>query len=129
MKRILWLDDDDILKIIAEHLVLSFPDEIEDFRFFTNGDNAITYLKKCENENIFPHILLIDQKMPEMDGIEFLSHYQKQFQEKFPDTHVYIVTSSMRSSDMEKVKAFSFVKEYLVKPVTLQVLAELLDQQ
>jgi CheY-like chemotaxis protein len=115
--------------MIADHLIMSFSDKIEGFRFFTHGENAITYLKECEKKNNFPHLLLIDQKMPEMDGIEFLNHYrEQQFQEKFPDTHVYMLTSSIRMADMEKSKAFSFVKDYLVKPITQEVLAKLLDQ-
>jgi CheY-like chemotaxis protein len=128
-KHLLWLDDDEILKMIANRLIMAFPDKIEGFQFFTNGEKTLTYLKECADENNFPHVLLIDQKMPEMDGIEFLKHYHHQFQEKFPDTHVYVVTSSMRSTDMEKIKAFSFVKDYLVKPITQEVLGELLDQQ
>jgi two-component system, chemotaxis family, chemotaxis protein CheY len=115
--------------MIAEHLIMSFSEKIEGFRFFTNGEKAFVYLKECERENKFPHLLLIDQKMPDMDGIEFLSHYREQFQEKFPDTHVYVVTSSIRYSDMEKIKAFPFVKDYLVKPITQQVLAKLIDKQ
>jgi CheY-like chemotaxis protein len=128
-KHILWLDDDDILKMIANQIILSISDRIEGYQFLTNGEEALAYLEKCEKENNFPHLLLIDLNMPEMDGIEFLSHYRSHFLKKFPDTHVYVVTSSMRSSDMEKIKAFSFVNDYLVKPLTLQLLRQLLDQQ
>jgi CheY-like chemotaxis protein len=124
------LDDDEILKVIADHLIMLFPDKVEGYRYFTSGEKALTFLKECEIANNFPHIFFIDLKMPEMDGIEFLTHYrEQQFHKKFPDSHVYIVTSSARSSDMEKIKAFSFVKDYLVKPITQQILAKLLDLQ
>ena len=54
--------------------------------------------------------------MPGMDGHEFLAEYDKHDQYT---SVVVMLTTSAQTSDREKCSAYSFVKEYIIKPLEL----------
>lgn len=56
-----------------------------------NGNEALEIIKKFD-----PDIILLDLRMPHMDGVEFLRHYK--LKEKHPDVKVIIFSNY----DMQK---------------------------
>jgi CheY-like chemotaxis protein len=120
------LDDDEVLKLIADQIFSPLAEYIESYCFFTDGHSALSYLDTCDDLT-FPDLLLVDMKMPVMDGFEFLGHYCKKFHSKHPHVQVHVLTSSVRNADMEKIKSISCVRGYVVKPLSQDKLIELLD--
>jgi CheY-like chemotaxis protein len=128
-KNILWLDDDEVLKLIADQIFSPLAEYIEGYCFFTDGYSALSYLEECDKNQTFPDLLLVDIKMPGLDGYEFLKHYSKRFHSKYHDTQIYMLSSSIRSADMEKIKTFPFVNDYLIKPLSMEKIRELLESR
>ena len=52
--------------------IANFCDDVEIMATFTNAKKAIAYLQHHD-----PDCLFLDVEMPEMDGFQFLSHFQK----------------------------------------------------
>ncbi len=91
--------------------------------FELNAIHAIEYLKKLDKSD-FPDIIFVDFNMPLKDGFEFV----KDFTSLFPDSDlaIYIMSSSIRPSDKEKIKHYNIIKAYVEKPVTTEFLMSLL---
>src|SRR5947207_2951899 len=83
-----------------------------------NGQEAVDYLttqdaKARRNEEHFPALLLLDLKMPLMDGFDVLSWMQTfPMSRKLP---VVILTSSNQDKDIQQARKLG-ADEYRVKP-------------
>ena len=84
----------------------------------TNGEDALDYLHnegdyqdktKCPR----PDVILLDLRLPKVDGIEVLRNIKESDQLK--DIPVVIVTSSSADNDIEQANEFK-VYSYVVKP-------------
>ncbi|MCO5949972.1 response regulator [Mucilaginibacter sp. RT5R15] len=75
-------------------------------------------------ENL-PEVILLDLNMPVMDGWEFLDEFTKVPPAK--KIIIYIVTSSIDPADVEKAKQYEAISQYIVKPVTVDNLKEILN--
>lgn len=77
-----------------------------------NGEEALAYLRDGSKEK--PCLILLDLKMPRMDGIEFLKVVKQD--EKLRRIPVVVFTTSMEEQD--KVNSFNLsVAGYVIKPV------------
>ena len=56
--------------------------------------------------------------MPIMDGWEFLEELSKIPSNKLKKTTIYIISSSVDPRDLEKVKNYKAVNNYILKPIT-----------
>lgn len=94
-----------------------------------DGAEALEYLKQCgangEESGSFPAVVLLDLKMPKVDGLEVLQHMKGDPRlRKIP---VVMVTSSREEQDL--VKSYEFgVNAYVVKPVDFQKFVESIKQ-
>ncbi len=94
-----------------------------------DGVEALEYLS-CEGiykgrkpEN--PSIILLDLKMPRMDGLEFLSIVKKDI--KFKRIPIIMLTSSREEEDL--IKGYNLgVNAYVVKPLDFIALIEAVKQ-
>jgi len=84
-----------------------------------DGEEALDYLYmrgKFADKNGLPAIILLDIKMPKMDGIEVLKHIRSNPQ--FKSIPVIMVTSSHEERDL--VESYSLgANSYVVKPVDI----------
>ncbi|SFA86145.1 Response regulator receiver domain-containing protein [Flavobacterium swingsii] len=123
-KRICIIDDDPIYKLITKKLIQKtklYSETIE----FNNGNEAIIYFEATSD---LPDILLLDIEMPEMDGWEFLDEFCKLEKRINKESTVYIASSSIAIEDKLKAKEYKCVKEFLSKPINLDKLQKIAEQ-
>lgn len=107
MKKILIIDDDKIfLKIFRDTLGKIHGEDYE-IASAENGEEGLV-----KTDEVRPDLIVLDIKMPKMDGIEFL----KKLKEKNFDPQIPVLISS-NFSDVEKVSEGLElgVKGYVVK--------------
>jgi CheY-like chemotaxis protein len=118
-KRILLVDDDEINNQLNQ-IVLKNYGSVEETVVCENGIEALKYLQSNPKETL-PELILLDIKMPLMDGFQFLEAAQmmcKDFTKKVP---VFILTSSKNEGDIEKANNYD-IAGFLNKPLTTQLL-------
>ncbi len=124
----------DIACIIEDNLGNIFWLEtiMEDVNFcdhliiFHNGKEALDQLKALiESGGRLPEIIFLDLNMPVMDGWEFLDEFTLIPTKK--QILIYIVTSSIDPADIERTKEYEKISGYIVKPVTMDNLREILQ--
>lgn len=106
--RVVLIDDDVITNKIHYKLIKRVHSEKEIVLFSDPGE-ALSFLKQDS-----PDLILLDLNMPEIDGWEFL----KLMEENGIKIDVIIVSSSIDPRERSKAKQYSFVKDFITKPLT-----------
>jgi CheY-like chemotaxis protein len=118
IKKILLVDDNPndvelMISVLAEKNLANEVIVAED------GLEALDCLYKRDkfaNEQSYPSVILLDIKMPKMDGIEVLRHIRSDI--KFKLIPVIMVTSSREEKDL--VESYKLgANSYVVKPVDI----------
>lgn len=118
VKRILIVDDSpkDVELTISALAEKNLANEVV---VAEDGEEALDYLYKrgkFSNENGNPAIILLDIKMPKLNGIEVLKHIRSN--PKFRFIPVIMVTSSKEEKDL--VESYNLgANSYVVKPVDI----------
>ena len=120
LKRILSAEDDsrDVELTLAALSDINLANKVD---VVNDGEQALDYIFKRNNyeerENDNPPVILVDLKMPKIDGLEVL----KQLKEidDYRKIPVVILTSSKMESDL--IKSYDLgVNAYVVKPVKFE---------
>lgn len=115
MKKIVLVDDQPIANFITKKL-LELEGMNENVKDFTNPVKAYEFIEKKEGL-----ILFLDLNMPEMSGWDFLD----KMKEKGLNFQTIILTSSSSDLDREKAGNYTFVMDYVVKPLTREKFSQL----
>jgi CheY-like chemotaxis protein len=67
-----------------------------------------------------PTIILLDINMPGMDGFDFLRAFEQLPEERRRGTSVVMLSSSPLDSDRDRALSHPSVKDYMVKPLSVQ---------
>ncbi|MCD4772609.1 MAG: response regulator [Bacteroidales bacterium] len=120
MKRILLVEDDerDIELTLAALDDINIANKIDVVR---DGEEALNYLFKRaqykNRENDTPAVVLLDLKMPKVDGLEVLRQIKES--DELRNIPVVILTSSKMESDL--ITSYKLgVNAYVVKPVEFE---------
>ncbi|MFW5823029.1 MAG: response regulator transcription factor, partial [Tangfeifania sp.] len=70
-----------------------------------------------ENPEQFPEYILLDLRMPEMHGFDFIRKFEENFPQPKKNTEFIITTSSVIQKEKEKAFQFNRVTDYLIKPI------------
>lgn len=117
MKRIAVIDDDEVFQLIIKKQIEMKSITCEIMKFF-NGEEAINYLNANIHEpDQLPHMIMLDVNMPIKDGWEFLEDYETLPQRVKSSITLYMVTSSVIQSDIDKAMKDSNIKDFISKPI------------
>lgn len=113
--RILLVDDDDLDALQIER-GLERSGLRHELHRAQNGEVALQWLQNnFGGSGHRPHFILLDLKMPRMDGLEFLRELRSD--PVLQSLTVFMLTSS--SEEADRRRAFSYhVAGYLLKPVS-----------
>ena len=130
LQKILVIDDDPMTNYLQKKLLEKFgvSDVVE---IAHDGEEALQSIKQnieSGNEDRIPQLIFVDLDMPLMDGFQFLEAYQTLNFKNKDSVVVSVLTSSFSRSDINHVKEFPVVKDYLVKPLTQEKIAEIMEQ-
>lgn len=125
LKKIAVIDDDQVFHMIVKKQLYVSKVDCEIQKFF-NGEEAYQYFKNnIDNPDALPEYVMLDVNMPIKDGWDFLEDYKTLPNSIRDKIKIYMVTSSVMNSDVERAKNHKDVEDYVSKPVSSQRLAEL----
>lgn len=112
--------DDDHIFIYGIKRLMKEVNFGEDILVYENGKEALTGLRQhLEAGNKLPSIIFLDLNMPIMNGWDFLDDFCKTNASELNDTVVYIISSSVDPRELVRIKSYPIVKDYILKPVTI----------
>jgi len=130
LRRILLIDDSEATNYMNQYFFEKL-DACEKVDVATNGFEALKLLKEIKEENWseeMPELILLDIKMPVMDGFEFLENYEKLPEKMRKSVITILLTTSMSQSDRNKANNFKSVHNFLNKPLTIDSVKEVLNK-
>ncbi len=118
------LDDNALDHMILEKMLSKLNNVSNDIVHYYHGSELLKTIEKSEDET-FPDVLFLDLHMPDMDGWTFLKHLNRLKKNMHKKITVYVLSSSVDPVDINKSKRYTFVKDYLFKPISYEKLEKI----
>ena len=90
-----------------------------------DGEEALAYIEKWDAGDQIPVVILLDLKMPKVDGLEVLKVFK--FHEKYKTIPVVVLTTSSDNADVKAAYNLG-ANSYIVKPVNFDKFVEVASQ-
>ncbi|MDD3877973.1 MAG: response regulator [Bacteroidales bacterium] len=127
-KNLLLVDDDQIFVYLTKRTIKETKLTVK-IEVFENGKDAIEFLKKvADNKDLLPQIIFLDLAMPILDGWGFLEEFSELEQKLKSKVTLYVLSSSFSAQDQQRVKKYSFVSDYFVKPITSSQFIDIVEK-
>jgi CheY-like chemotaxis protein len=124
---ILLIDDDRICNYLHEKIIRRLDLSV-DVRSAFNGLEALRMIQEYYSEHHAPpELILLDLKMPVMDGFEFIKKFQENFPKLIHQTKIAIITTSGHPADVQKISCLKNISFY-IKPLTEEKLKSISEQ-
>lgn len=119
IRTLMVIDDDEVDQMMYSRLIQrsGIVKTTIQFRLATE---ALAYLRRPDCEPI--DLIVLDINMPIMNGLEFLEAATQELGATFSAAVVIMLTTSLNPDDMARSKAFSVVKDFQEKPLTIETI-------
>ena len=119
------IDDNDVYQFVMKNSINKLNPNIKILAYL-NGEEGIESLKKMIAENQpLPDVILLDINMPIMDGWEFMNEFIKIKSQMSHVMPIYLTTSSLDASDIDKAKRYEDITGFLSKPIDRHTLLKI----
>lgn len=121
------IDDDGLYKLLLKKSINKLPFEVH-VSCYENGQEAFdAILNNKDIPELLPDVILLDINMPIMDGWEFIDAFKEVNWKLSKPIKIYMASSSIANQDIQKSKLYSEISDYLIKPISLSTLNEILS--
>ena len=121
------VDDDFVVRILITKILknIGYEGHIHQFE---NGELALKFINEG---TVVPadgqfNLILLDINMPTLDGWGFLERFGDLPEDKKFGHYITMITSSIDQSDKDIAFSFADVKDFIQKPVSVQLLKDFL---
>ena len=120
--------DDDPIFIYGTKRIMKEVNFCDEILVYQNGQQALDGLSAIvDSDENFPSVIFLDLNMPIMNGWEFLDQLTTINHPKKDNLIIYIISSSIDPRDLERVKDYEVVHNYILKPVTPKDLSTVME--
>ena len=122
------IDDDPVNNMLSEIIIEEvFPDAR--IVAFTDPKAGLDHVLIQRNPNIEGKcILFLDLNMPIMSGWDFMDQFEKSEISTRHQLEIYILSSSVNPADLDRAKKNPFIRDFIEKPLTEEVVMDLVSR-
>lgn len=125
-KHLCIIDDDQIYQFTIRK-TLELKQAFDKLSCFDDGLSAINFIKdNLKDQSKIPDIILLDIKMPKMNGWGFLEEFLTIKPLIKKQINLFLVTSSIDYRDRERAREYSYISEFKVKPISYEEMEHIL---
>jgi CheY-like chemotaxis protein len=126
ISRFVVIDDDPLNNALCKMIIKLALGKM-DVRTFTLPEKGFQFIKTeyAMNMNGSTSIILLDLNMPIMSGWEFLERFEELDEIIKKQVKIYILSSSVDPRDKERAGKNKDVEDYIVKPLTKEIVLEI----
>lgn len=122
-----WIVDDDSIYVYGLKKLIGIKGINTHLSHFINGQEGINALKKANQDQQLPDVILLDINMPVMDGWEFMNEFAKLKPQLGKNITIYIMSPFLDLNDIHRAKSIAEITDYIFKPVKISQLKEIFD--
>jgi CheY-like chemotaxis protein len=123
--RPILLIEDNPMDIDLTHRAFARRKLVNPFKVLRDGEEALTYIRHWEGDAPLPVVILLDLKLPKVDGLEVLR--QMRAHPQFCTVPIVILTTSVEDSDIKTAYQLG-ANSYIIKPVDFEKFMEVAEQ-
>lgn len=129
MKNICIIDNDKIYTFGVSKIIKNQLSQNK-IMSFENGRNALDAIHEMlQNNDPLPDLILLDIKMPEMSGWDFLHEFKKIRGKIDKEIQIFVISSRISKANRERyrLKWVQIVTDFIPKPVKMGALQALIN--
>lgn len=129
LRSILLVDDDEASNFLHSIFINKLDMDI-DINAALNGQEALDFiLDKGVDKLELPCMVLLDLRMPVMDGWAFMKNYEEQVPQELKDQIlIVLVTISDNAEDKERATSNIHIADFSQKPLSDSTIKKLIDK-
>ncbi|HEY4194978.1 MAG TPA: response regulator [Mucilaginibacter sp.] len=117
MRKLVFIDDDPIDHFLMKH-ILRGKHYFDTTTYTIYGSLVLDYIQEnISDPEKLPDVIFLDLNMPQFTGWDFLDRMERIHDQLDKDIQVYVLSSSIRSVDEEAASKYTFVNEFISKPI------------
>jgi len=122
---VMIIDDDELDHYIYQRVMMQ-SGRITNIVSYSCALNALEYLKQDDSERI--DVIILDMKMPRMNGYEFLEAADEQLGTTYAGAVVVMLTALIAEQDKQVAFQYDIVKKSMEKPLTIDDINYIVDE-
>lgn len=123
--RFFLVDDDELFHLIHNRFIKSQVSDAEIISFLDPRVALKEITNSLNNPNPKPTLLLLDLNMPYLTGWEWLAEFTKMVGTPPDWLKIFILSSSDSHQDRAQARNYSFINDYLIKPLTKETILKM----